>query len=683
MLTLAKKINVVAIALGLPLAAVAAPKPAAAPAPQQEQPSQASQPSNGDSSASTAATILDYGYNHPAEDGTAAKGVNNILDVTANRLATADILNTKALDNAAVGARFQTYLGLPAVPDDQIKSYMDQMNQVTELLKEDATFPAWKLLYSMSDYDALDAGISRELAHRIEAIWNSDKTQNGLEMANAKLRDDLDTQIHNADATADDLHQEDLEENAKQGGRGNQQSTSSTSSSASVTNSALTSPNADPVAAEASMLPQMSGALQRKMELSDEYLSTLESRANIRLNQIKEHKMDQQDQSDFAAYIKNLYDGHRYMQVIIAADFYRNLFNQDEYPVDMANEVNTALEANQHASQNVEVFKFDASQGHIEGAANEIQAGFTENEFYPGLKALDRDDKTKVDNFLTQIDILKNQIEARQFGQIETEVASIQKLASDFDPTKPLALVQATKLSSELRLGKAKLLAQQGELTDAMKEFQGAAEEWPGNPELTSSANSFFGTEDVKNQSTDDFDRLVADQNYRAIADKAMLYGPAVNGDPKREDELKDAVTRVQKAEMASEKANMLVMNGDVDGAWETIESAVNDWPDDVKLNKTLANLSTRCADFVSAINKARDAQEKKEYGYSLTWFVNAQSYYPASMIANNGIDEVSKDILSPGAATSGTDSTSGTSTDSSGGSSPTTDKPAAAAPQG
>ncbi len=679
MLSPVKKTNFfVALVLGLPLAAFGAPQPqpappAAAPQGQPSQPSPASQPANGDTSANTAATILDYGFNHPAEQGTAAKGVNNVLDVTANRLATADILNTKALDNAAVGARFQTFLGLPAVPDDQIKSYMDQMNQVTELLKQDATFPAWKLLYSMSDYTDLDAGISRELAHRIEAIWNSDKTQNGLEMANAKLRDSLDTQIHNADATADDLHQQDLEENAKQP---RYQGGNNSGNNSNATNSALTMPNADPVAAEASMLPQMSGALQRKMELTDEYLSTLESRANIRLNQIREHKMDQQDQTDFAAYIKNLYDSHRYMQVIIAADFYRNLFNQDEYPVDMANEVNTALEANQHANQNVQVFKFDAGQGHIQGAANELQAAFTENEFYPGLKALDRDEKTKVGDFLTQIDILKNQIEARQFGQVETEVANIQKIASDFDPTKPLALVQATKLSSELRLGKAKLLAQQGELTDAMKEFQAAAEEWPGNPELTSSANSFFGTEDVKNQSTDDFDRLVADQNYRAIADKAMMYGPAVRGDPKREDQLKDAVTRVQKAEMASEKANMLVMNGDVDGAWETIQAAVNDWPDDVKLNKTLANLSTRCADFVSAINKARDAQGKKEYGYSLTWYVNAQSYYPASTIANSGIDEVSKLILSPGTDSSGTDTDAGTGSGS-------TQKPATPAPQG
>ena len=52
-------------------------------------------------------------------------------------------------------------------------------------------------------------------------------------------------------------------------------------------------------------------------------------------------------------------------------------------------------------------------------------------------------------------------------------------------------------------------------------------------------------------------------------------------------------------------------------------------------INKMLADLSGRSADFVSALNKARDAEAKKELGYSLTWYVNAQNFYPASIIAN------------------------------------------------
>lgn len=640
-----KKINFVALAIGLPLFVLGAstafgdgppvlnnaPGAPAAPAPTQS-PSQ------------TDAQVLSQGvFDKNPENGTIGKGGADISEAMADKIKAMDILSTPALDNAAIGEQFKTYISLPAVSDDRIKAYFGQMQQVTDLLKQGQTFPAWKTLYSMSDYTDLDAGVSRELAHRIEAIWNSDRTQNGLEIANTKLRDNLDTDIHNADLTANDLHQQDMEENAK---ASNQRGGGDSQNNSNATNSALLMPNADPIAAEASMLPQMSGALQRKMELTDEYLQSLEARANIKLNEIKEHKMDAEDQSDFASYIDTLYKGHRYYQVIIAADFYRTMFNQDEYPVDMQNEVNASLETNEQVTQSVEVFKYKAGLGDIAAAATELQTAFVTNEFHPALQGLPRDEKEKVGDFLDKLDVLKNQLEVRDFEQVDGQLADIKKLASDFDTTKPQALVNDVKLSSRLELGKAQLLAQQGELNDAMKEFQTAAEDWPGNPDLTTMSNKFFGTEDVSNKATTDFDRLVAEGNDREIFANQYTFAPAVHGDTKREDQLKDALTKVQKAEIAIDTANTMLTNGDVDGAWETIEEATKDWPDDLKLNQKLAALSVRCADFVSAVNKARDAEAKKEYGYSLTWFVNAQNLYPASTIALGGIADVSKLIL-------------------------------------
>lgn len=659
MRTHVKKINFFAVTVGLPLSVLALSTASAQGAPNGAPPSLNNAPgaapsaapaavAPSDTPASTAGTILDYGYNHEAQQGTAAKGTDDVLEVLADKIKASDILATPALDNAAIGARFKTYISLPAVPEDRIKAYFGSMQQVTDLLKSGNsgdTFNAWKILYSMGDYSDLDAGISRELAHRIEAIWNSGRTQNGLAIANSNLRNKLDTDIHNADLTATDLQADDLEANAKGGGR-QRGGGGNTQNNSNATNSSLLNPNADPVAAEASMLPSMSTSLQRKMALTDEYLRTLEDRADIKLNEIKAHKMNLDDQTAFASYIDTLYKGHRYNHVIIAADFYRAMFNQGDYPVAMQNEVNASLETNQQVAQSVEVFKYKADQGEIAAAATELQNAFLTNEFHPDLQGLPREEKEKVGDFLDKLSVLKNQIESRVFEQVDGQLADIKKLASDFDTTKPAALVNGVKLESRLELGKAKLLAQQGELNDAMKVFGTAAELWPGNPDLTTTSNKFFGTEDASNQYTADFDRMIEDQNYRGIFEKQVAFAPAVHGDAKREQELKDALTKVQKAEIASEKANMLVMNGDVDGAWETIEAATKDWPDDVKLNRQLASLSTRCADFVSAIDKARDAQAKKEYGYSLTWFVNAQNYYPASTIALAGIDDVSKLIL-------------------------------------
>ena len=321
---------------------------------------------------------------------------------------------------------------------------------------------------------------------------------------------------------------------------------------------------------------------------------------------------------------------------------------QPQQPLTIADEVTSALEINEQVNQATEVFRYKADKGEIASAAEQLQEAFLGNEFHPALKGLPREEKEKVGEFLAKLDVLKNQLEVRDFEQVEGQLAAIQKIASDFDSTEPMAMVNGIKLESRLRLGKARLLAQGGQLTDAMQEFQTAAEEWPGNPDLNTSANLFFKSEDTANQATGDFDKLVQQQNYREMFDRQLEFALAVKGDATRVQQLKDALMKVQKAKIAEEKANMLVMNGDVNGAWETIELAAKDWPDDMKLNKLLAELSGRSADFVSALNKARDAEAKKQLGYSLTWYVNAQTFYPPSQIANDGIDRVSKLILSP-----------------------------------
>ena len=679
----------------------------------------APQPSNNateiDSSTSTA---LDYLFNHKAQEGTTMKAGNDVASALADKIKAVDVLKTPGLDNPEVRARFETFLSLKEVQQPRIDEYFGKMKQVSAMLKTGDTFNAWKMLYSLGDYQDLDAGISRELAARVENFWNTDKTKNTLEMANNNYRSDIQKAQHNADLDAQDQAEQAQQQQQKQGKGGGGGGNNNNSNVANATNSALSSPDADPAAAEAAVMPMMNNALVGKMDMTGEYLNLLEARFKIKLNEVRENKMSDQDRMDFSDYIRTLYSSHRFYHVIIAADFYRALFNEGDYPSDLSNqavaaagsnarqasdaaklsikslglnasgpasainqvggmlggnpaadagqseaplsiadEVTSALEINERVSQAIEVFKYKAGLGQIAGAADELQQAFVGNEFHPELKSLPRDQKEQVGEFLAKLDVLKNQLEVRAFEQVDGEIVDIKKIASDFDSTKPMALVNGIKLESRLQLGKARLLAQAGQLDQAMQTFQTAAELWPGNPDLNTSSNLFFKSEDNQNQSTGDFDRLVQEQNARELFERQLEFALAVKGDATREQQLKDALMKVQKAKVAEEKANMLVMNGDVDGAWETIEQAVKEWPDDTKLNKLLADLSGRSADFVSALNKARDAESKKQYGYSLTWYVTAQNNYPPSTIANEGIDRVSKQILSPHTDSSGGDS--------------------------
>jgi hypothetical protein len=662
---------------------------------------------------SSTSTALDYLFNHKAGEGTTMKAGNDVAAAIATKIQAVDVLRTPGLSNPEMKARFETYLSLKEVPQARIDEYFSKMKDVSIALKAGDSFGAWKLLYALGDYTDLDAGISRELAARVETFWNTDRTKNGLEIANAKLQDDAQKAIHNADLDAQDIAETQASQSQKSQ-KGNNNNNTSNVNQSNTTNSPINNPNADPAAAEAAVDPTLASNLQGKLEMTGQYLNLLEARAKIKLNEIRENKMSDQDRMDFSDYIKTLYSSHRYYHVIIAADFYRALFNEGDYPQDIANqaaagaantartasdaaklniksiglnasgpasainnlsgiasgdtagqgaqaeqpltiadEVTSAYEINNRVSQAIEVFRYKADKGEIAAAADELQQAFVGNEYHPGLQGLPRDEKEKVGEYLTKIDILRNQLEVRAFEQVDGQIADIQKIATDFDSTKPMALVNGIKLESRLQLGKARLLAQAGQLSDAMSTFQTAAELWPGNPDLNTSSNLFFKSEDNQNQSTGDFDRLVKEQDARQLFERQLEFALAVKGDATREQQLKDALTKVGKAKVAEEKANMLMMNGDVNGAWETIELAQKDWPDDTKLNKLLADLSGRSADFVSALNKARDAESKREFGYSLTWYVAAQSTYPPSTIANEGIDRVSKQILSPQSASS------------------------------
>jgi tetratricopeptide (TPR) repeat protein len=593
-----------------------------------------SPPADGTSSA------LDYLFNRKPQDGTAAQAAGGVAESLGDKLKAEDILGTApGLDDPVVRQRFQIYLEHPEVSSDRVRAYTDKLAQLSETLKQNGdTFTAWKMLYALAEFRDLDAGISRELANRVEAVWNTVKTNDGLDDRNARLKREIEMSDRNADMIAAELRAEDDE---RQGRVGPTPDKAASNPAAPATPDSVDNSGGSVAPSN----PDTTGSMQ----LTAEYLNGLESRARIKLNEVQQDSNLKQGKSDFADYVTTLYGSHRYEHVIIAADFYRQLFDEGDYPVAMADQVNASLEVESSVNLAVDDFRDEAAKGEIAGAAVMLQNAFLGNEFHPALQGVPLEEKKKVAAYLQRLDVLKNVIEARDFGRVEGLIAQLTTIASDFDSTKPMALINAVKLESTLRLGKAKMLAQQGDLKEAMDEFQAAAQAWPGNPDLHDSAAGFFQSQDLKTQSLAEFDRLMQDADYRAITEKQLVFAPAVQGDVKREDQLKNALEKVEKAEMASEKANALVLTGDVNGAWETIQQAAKDWPDDSKLNKTLADLSGRVTDFVAAINKARDAEAKKNIGYSLTWYLNAQHLYPPSLIANDGIDRLSRQLLSGG----------------------------------
>jgi hypothetical protein len=599
--------------------------------------------------ASSTATGLDYLYNRKPVDGSLAAQAAGVNDEMIQRAKAADALNLGDLADPQARARFDKYLTTEEVPGVTLAAYSAEVQRVSDLLVAGDTFGAWKELFTLARFDSVDAGVSRELANRIESVWNDGRATDYIQQDDDQLSKDIRRSDQNADLMSQRIKEQDIifDRQAHQGDHGK----GSASQGRALPNGGVPLANQggddDGSSGRLPSTPSISG-LEGRLELTQEYLDSLEARAKIKLNQLKAQKLIDQAKADFASYIKTLYSSGRYQHVILAADFYRKIFDEDNYPVDIANQVNASLEMARDVRNSVEVFKYDVSRNQIAAATQRLDEAFSASELNPAVLGLDRSLKEKAEEYLTRLDKMENLIEARDFGTLESMIAETGTVAGDFDSAKPMALVNAVKLESRLHLGKAKLAAQAGDLKTAMDEFEAAAKTWPGNPDLQSASNAFFQSEDAGNQSVAEFDRLLAEKNYRAIFDKQLVFAPALHGDRSRQAALADALEKIKHAEIASDKAAELQAAGDACGAWEAVELAAKELPDDNRLDSLRAELSAKAAEFVAAISNAQDAETRSDIGYSLSWYAVAQHYYPASAIANDGIARLSKAILNP-----------------------------------
>ena len=534
-------------------------------------------------------------------------------------------LTSPGFDNPVVRARFEKYLNAPPAAAKDLASYNALVKKVQESLQRRDSKTAWKLLFDLSQYE-WDAGISQALAGRVDATWDMKLSNSELEAKIGRLKKEMESANWNMDV----MSQPKL-------------STSGEQARSVPANRQGGQPKpAGGGAVSADNVPFMEG----KMRSIGEYLKVVEDRAKIKVNEVKTDALELKNKTDFQEYIAGLFSARRHIQTVLAADFFRCLYEGGDYPATMASQVNASKEVLRDVDQAVVVFKYKLEHNELVGATEHLLNAFVASEFHTALLGLDRESKRRIQAFGFQLVKLQSALEARDFTSVDNLIKELQKQATDFDATKPRSIVEAVKLESKMHLGNAKLAAQQSDLKTAMAEFRSAAQIWPGNPDLDMAQLGFFNSQDAKNQFQQEFDRLFEAKNYRAIFDKQLALATALVNDSKRSELMKQALEKVKVVEMAIEKAKLFQRNGNPFGAWEALETAAHDWPDDSSLNKMRAELSAESASFVSQIKKGEDAEKSGSIGFSLACYLNAQRLYPTSEMAKTAVERLSNRIL-------------------------------------
>lgn len=305
-------------------------------------------------------------------------------------------------------------------------------------------------------------------------------------------------------------------------------------------------------------------------------------------------------------------------------------------------------------NEGVKSYKYLISQNEIEAATAQLVSVWTKGQYLPSVQLIPIEEKRKSLKFAQLVNKLVNASQSGNIDTLSSSVAEMKKEAADFDDTEIVANIQSVKLASSMHIAQARVAASKGDLQTVQTEITRAAGIWPNNPEIQSfSADMTKVSEkaDPRVQALADFDQLYGQKNYRAIFEGIDRFGVAVAADDSgaaesRRAKLREVRARMQEIETAIMKAQEVDRRGDHAGAWEGLEIAFVQYPDDPKLSQMRADLTTQSPDFVRDIRQAKALEERKEYGSSLAWYLRAQARYPLSDLAKQGIQRVVKQIL-------------------------------------
>jgi hypothetical protein len=531
-------------------------------------------------------------------------------------------------NNRLFQARFEKYLNAPEETDVNSVNYQKIIAEILVRLgpanasRENVDY-AFRLLNRAATYEP-DARLCETIADTVYSAWRSQKAMNRLAAANVALEEERKKHEWNARLAGEDRS---IEKSTSKGGE--------------ITSTSKTIMSITPYATRLA-----------------------ETMAQIKANQLKSALTEVEVKVQFQALMSQLFLQRRYQHVLISTRFYRAVFSDGDTKLTIGKDAkdlfekstgspptvstldSLANEAIRDVREGVKAYEFLVSQHELESATKRLGEAFIAGEYMPEIRTLPREKKRQALEFSQKSNQLLSTMEAKDFTSAEKLLDDLTKIAKDFDGSQARAGIATSRSAARLHIMGARNAVLKGDDKTFKDEVAAAAGLWPLNPELAEFSEKAFNRGDVQQTAINDFDQLLNQKNYRRIAEDKFRFAAAVAVDPARQVRLDEVMRNVGTIEAAILRAEEMARQSNSAGAWESVEKAAHDFPDDTKLNQLRADLSSKAADFVWPIRKAQELEKKEQVGSSLAWFLKARKIYPASEFANEGIERLKKRVL-------------------------------------
>lgn len=238
---------------------------------------------------------------------------------------------------------------------------------------------------------------------------------------------------------------------------------------------------------------------------------------------------------------------------------------------------------------------------------------------------------------------IKELADSKDWGGVEEVVNEISKLAADFPSREVLSKVKTAQTASNMALLAAKQSAALGAADDVKKNMEKAALLWPLNPGIQAFNDELLGLTKGISTYVKKFDENVERGNFRDIMDEAPEYGIAFKNDSERAKKLREIVVKISQIDSLIAQAAEFERQKSPYFAWDILENASRIDSADPVLARAIARLAPEVSDYVKALNRAKDAENKKEFAAALNYYLAAQKIFPASQACRMGIERVAE----------------------------------------
>jgi hypothetical protein len=549
-------------------------------------------------------------------------------------------------DNRLLKARFEKYLNQPPENDAEAEAYRETIDQILATISPFKTGGpdlkgAFKLLPRAASYPG-DANLCSSLAESIYMALLAKKDVRQLQELNSSIEDEKRSIIREADWQARTDRTSTL-------GQTRNQSTGSESGESS--------PAISPGSGVSSL--KYAETLRRITEIE----------ALKKQNIVRTEAQTIRTKAQYQVSMIQWFTQRRYEHVLMASRFYNQIWKDGDSTlrIDKDSDVSKlfseslgisptvasldslANEAIREVSKYIEAFNLLLSRDELHSASQRLMEAYAIGEYLGPVATLPLEKKRRVATYIRDLYELYGALQARDYVRAKTLSDQLKSAAKDYPSSKVDSVIAGYTLASDLAIEQAKAQLMSGDSDKASTKIKEAASIWPTNPKLDE-FRALVNTSSVLITARNDFDRLLAEGNYREIAKRQYEFAPAIQGDSTRENAFKQIMQNLQRIEAAIGKASEFSKIEQNYSAWEQLAEIREQFPDDPRLGRELELLAPKVADFTLALDKARQFENRtpKQVGSSLTWFLKARSIHPQSEQAEQGIERLLDEVLAP-----------------------------------